>query len=64
MTKTLVGALLGAVLAFAGLEYGFGGFILVTLLMAAGGAIGYFAQSSDTGISSLLDSVRKSSSSR
>lgn len=64
MTKTLIGALLGAILAFAGLEYGFGGFILVALLMAVGGTVGYFAQSSDVEMSSLLDYIRKSSSSR
>ena len=42
MSKTLAGALLGAVLAFAGLTYGFGGFVLVALLMLLGAVAGHF----------------------
>ena len=64
MSKTLAGALLGAVLAFAGLTYGFGGFVLVALLMLVGAVAGHFLSRSDLEVSDVLDAVRKSSSSR
>lgn len=64
MTKTFAGALLGTILAFAGLAYGFGGFVLVALLMALGAAAGHFMQTSDFSISDLFDALRKSTSSR
>lgn len=64
MSKTLAGALLGAVLAFAGLTYGFGGFVLVALLMLLGAVAGHFLGRSDLEVSDVLDAVRKSSSSR
>lgn len=40
MSATLTGALVGAVLAFAALIFGFWGFLLVTLLMVLGALIG------------------------
>lgn len=40
MSATVTGALVGAVLAFAGLIFGFWGFLLVALLMAIGALIG------------------------
>lgn len=64
MTKTSAGALLGALLAFAGLTYGFGGFALVALLMALGAAAGYVLQTSNLNLSDLFDALRKSTSSR
>lgn len=39
MSATVTGAACGAVLAFAGLLFGFWGFLLVALLMAAGAVI-------------------------
>ncbi|MEV8136161.1 DUF2273 domain-containing protein [Microbacterium chocolatum] len=43
MNATVVGALIGAVLAFAALEFGFWGFLLVALFMGVGALIGRFA---------------------
>ena len=40
MSATLTGALVGAVLAFAGLIFGFWGFLLVLLLMGIGALVG------------------------
>ncbi|GAA1577288.1 hypothetical protein ACIFOC_00157 [Leucobacter aridicollis] len=40
MSATLAGALTGAVLAFAGLIFGFWGFLLVAILMAVGALVG------------------------
>jgi len=40
MSPTVTGALVGAVLAFAGLTFGFWGFVLVALLMGIGAVIG------------------------
>jgi len=40
MNATLSGALVGAVLAFAALIFGFWGFVAVALLMAIGALIG------------------------
>lgn len=40
MSATVTGALVGAVLAFAGLIFGFWGFLLVALLMAIGALVG------------------------
>ncbi|WP_025133933.1 DUF2273 domain-containing protein [Leucobacter sp. PH1c] len=40
MNSTLTGALVGAVLAFAALIFGFWGFLLVSLLMAIGALTG------------------------
>lgn len=40
MNATLTGAVLGAVLAFAGLIFGFWGFLLVAILMGVGALIG------------------------
>jgi len=39
MSTTMSGALVGAVLAFAGLIFGFWGFLLVALLMGVGALI-------------------------
>lgn len=39
MKPTLIGALLGAVLAWAALSYGFGGFLLMALFMAVGALV-------------------------
>ena len=41
MSATLSGALVGAILAFAGLNFGFGGLLLVGLLMGAGALVGF-----------------------
>ncbi|MBN9201563.1 MAG: hypothetical protein ABS61_01840 [Microbacterium sp. SCN 70-18] len=43
MDATIVGALIGAVLAFAALVFGFWGFLLVALFMGVGALIGRFA---------------------
>ncbi|MBL3688299.1 DUF2273 domain-containing protein [Leucobacter zeae] len=43
MSATLTGALVGAVLAFAALVFGFWGFLLVALLMAIGALAGRVA---------------------
>lgn len=43
MSATTVGALVGAILAFAGLVFGFWGFLLVGLLMGIGAIIGRIA---------------------
>ena len=43
MSATLTGALLGAVLAFAGLAFGFWGFLLVLVLMAVGAVVARIA---------------------
>ncbi len=43
MSTTLTGALVGAVLAFAGLMFGFWGFLLVALLMGIGAVVGRVA---------------------
>lgn len=43
MNATVVGALMGAVLAFAALVFGFWGFLLVALFMGVGALIGRFA---------------------
>jgi uncharacterized membrane protein len=40
MSTTLTGALVGAVLAFAALIFGFWGFLLVVLLMGIGALVG------------------------
>lgn len=40
MKATLIGALLGAILAWATLSFGFGGFVLMALFMAGGAIIG------------------------
>lgn len=40
MSATLTGALIGAVLAFAALIFGFWGFLLVALLMSLGALTG------------------------
>ncbi|KUF07707.1 DUF2273 domain-containing protein [Leucobacter sp. G161] len=40
MSATVTGALAGAVLAFAGLIFGFWGFLLVALLMGIGAIVG------------------------
>lgn len=40
MSATVTGALAGAVLAFAGLIFGFWGFLLVALLMVIGAIVG------------------------
>ncbi len=40
MSTTLTGALVGALLAFAALTFGFWGFVLVALLMGIGAAVG------------------------
>ncbi|MBP6684897.1 MAG: DUF2273 domain-containing protein [Leucobacter sp.] len=40
MSATVTGALAGAVLAFAGLIFGFWGFLLVALLMGIGALVG------------------------
>ncbi|UWF76823.1 MULTISPECIES: DUF2273 domain-containing protein [Microbacterium] len=40
MSTTLTGALVGAVLAFAALTFGFWGFLLVALLMGIGALAG------------------------
>ncbi|KAM9861734.1 hypothetical protein ACI1US_02386 [Leucobacter sp. BZR 635] len=40
MSATVTGALAGAVLAFAGLIFGFWGFLLVALLMGIGATVG------------------------
>lgn len=40
MSATVTGALAGAVLAFAGLTFGFWGFLLVALLMGIGALVG------------------------
>ncbi len=39
MSTTMSGALVGAVLAFAGLIFGFWGFLLVALLMGVGALV-------------------------
>ncbi len=38
MNKTILGLIIGAALAFAGLEYGFAGLILLAIFMALGAA--------------------------
>ncbi|MEV8273675.1 DUF2273 domain-containing protein [Microbacterium sp. NPDC077184] len=43
MNATIVGALMGAVLAFAALVFGFWGFLLVALFMGVGALVGRFA---------------------
>ncbi|ANG85057.1 DUF2273 domain-containing protein [Microbacterium aurantiacum] len=43
MNATVIGALMGAVLAFAALVFGFWGFLLVALFMGVGALIGRFA---------------------
>lgn len=43
MNATIVGALIGAVLAFAALVFGFWGFLLVALFMGVGALVGRFA---------------------
>lgn len=43
MSATSTGALIGAVLAFSALLFGFWGFLLVALLMAVGAFIGRVA---------------------
>ncbi|WP_236968074.1 DUF2273 domain-containing protein [Microbacterium aurantiacum] len=43
MNATVVGALIGAVLAFAALVFGFWGFLLVALFMGVGALVGRFA---------------------
>lgn len=40
MSTTLTGALIGAVLAFAALLFGFWGFLLVAVLMGVGALLG------------------------
>ena len=40
MTGTVAGAIIGALLAFAALEFGFWGFLLVAVLAAVGALIG------------------------
>ena len=40
MTGTIAGAIFGALLAFAALEFGFWGFLLVAVLAAVGALIG------------------------
>lgn len=40
MSATLTGALVGAVLAFAALAFGFWGFLLVGILMGLGAGVG------------------------
>lgn len=43
MSATVVGALIGAVLAISALVFGFWGFLLVALFMAIGAAVGRIA---------------------
>lgn len=43
MSKTVAGALIGAVLAFAALMFGFWGFLLVAVLMGLGALAGSLA---------------------
>ncbi|MET2011836.1 DUF2273 domain-containing protein [Microbacterium chocolatum] len=43
MNATVIGALMGAVLAFAALVFGFWGFLLVALFMGVGALVGRFA---------------------
>lgn len=40
MSPTLIGAACGAILAFAGLLFGFWGFLLVAVLMGVGALVG------------------------
>lgn len=40
MSATVSGALIGALLAFSGLLFGFWGFVLVALLMGVGALVG------------------------
>ncbi|MFW0155336.1 hypothetical protein ACN08X_04760 [Rothia sp. P6271] len=40
MSKTLIGLLVAAVLAYAALDHGFGGFLLAVIFLAAGGFLG------------------------
>ncbi|RJU02117.1 DUF2273 domain-containing protein [Arthrobacter frigidicola] len=44
MTPTVTGMAAGAVLAFAGLAFGFWGFLLTALLMGAGALLGRSAE--------------------
>ncbi|ASN40758.1 MAG: hypothetical protein ABWX63_03705 [Paeniglutamicibacter terrestris] len=43
MKPTLIGALLGAILAWAALSYGVGGFLLMALFMALGALLSRIA---------------------
>ncbi len=56
-STTVIGIAVGAVLAFAGLRYGFWGFLLVALMMALGG---FFARVLDGSVDlgSLVDVLR------
>lgn len=43
MSATVIGALMGAILAVAALVFGFWGFLLVALFMGVGALVGRFA---------------------
>ncbi|PQZ89052.1 hypothetical protein CQ018_16020 [Arthrobacter sp. MYb227] len=45
MKTTLIGTLIGAILAWAALSYGFGGFLLMAVFMAIGAFAGKMANS-------------------
>ena len=57
MTPTTTGMAVGAVLAFAGLAFGFWGFLLVAVAVAIGALVGRIA-SGRTSVSGLLDALR------
>lgn len=63
MKPTLIGALLGAILAWAALSHGIGGFLLMALFMAIG-ALGARVAGGRIDIRAILDALtgRRSSS--
>ncbi len=63
MKPTLIGALIGAILAWAALAYGLGGFLLMALFMAVGALIARII-GGHVDVRAILDSLtgRRSSS--
>ena len=57
MSATVTGVLVGALLAFAGLEFGFRGFLLVAVLAAIGGLVGAIV-SGRLDIRAVIDAAR------
>ena len=57
MSATVTGVLVGALLAFAGLEFGFWGFLLVAVLAAIGGLVGAIV-SGRLDIRAVIDAAR------
>jgi len=57
MNGTVVGILSGAILAFAALQFGIGGFLLVALLMLVGAFVGRVV-SGEVDLRAIADAVR------